>query len=315
VIAFITGMTGFAGSHLAEHLIQCGDRVAGCSEDGRWRTAAPDALTEVPLVAWDLSRDDGAAILPVLGRLAPDVVYHLAAVAVPGDCGGAEPNGGAWELNVAGTRRLLSLLGRLPAPPRLVLISSGHVYAPITGDEPRRSEDSPLGPVTAYGKTKLAAEQIVQEHCGATGLNAVIVRSFKHAGPRQNARLMLAEWAIQMSRPGNGPIRVVNLDSYLDMTDVRDVVRAYRLVAEHGRSGEIYNVGSGEARRSGDIYQQMYELAGCRRDTVETSPGLRREAIADIARLRAATGWRPEIPLEQTLRDSLDYWRRTLGSS
>jgi GDP-4-dehydro-6-deoxy-D-mannose reductase len=315
VRAFITGMTGFAGSHLAEHLIQCGDRVAGCSEDGRWRTAVPDALTAVPLVTWDLSRDEGSAILPVLDRLAPDVVYHLAAVAIPGDCGTAEPNHGAWELNVGGTRRLLSLLGRLPAPPRLVLVSSGHVYAPVTGEEPRRNEDSPLGPVTAYGKTKLAAEQIVQEQSGPTGVDAVIVRSFKHAGPRQNARLMLAEWAIQMTRPDDGPIRVLNLDSYLDMTDVRDVVRAYRLVAEHGRRGEVCNVGSGEALRSGAIYQRMYEMSGCRRGTVELSPGIRREAIADITRLQARTGWRPEIPLDRTLGDSLEYWRRTLEPS
>ncbi len=308
--AFITGITGFAGSHLAEHLLDCGDRVAGCSATGQWREGLPEGpLRGVPLVAWDLSAEVPDELLQTLRRSSPDVVYHLAAVAVPGDCGAAEPNRWAWEVNVAGTRRLMDCLQRLPAPPRMVLVSSCHVYAPVSIENPVLDENAPLGPVTGYGKTKMAAEQLLQNRQTPEPLDPVIVRPFKHAGPRQNARLMLPQWAVQMTRPGDEPVQVLNLDSFFDMTDVRDVVRAYRLLAERGRSGEIYNVGSGISRRSGDVYQRLRELAGCRQATVELSPGIRQEPIADIGRLHELTGWEPEIPLDVTLMDALEYWR------
>jgi GDP-4-dehydro-6-deoxy-D-mannose reductase len=102
---------------------------------------------------------------------------------------------------------------------------------------------------------------------------------------------------------------VLNRDSWFDMTDVRDVARAYRLLAVHGQCGQIYNVGSGRSQRSGDVFDRLLQLADCRRPWIELKPGTRQEPIARIDRLQQATGWQPQIPLDATLRDTLAYWR------
>jgi GDP-4-dehydro-6-deoxy-D-mannose reductase len=310
VKALITGMTGFAGSFLAEHLMASGDQVIGSSISGAWRDGTPAALRDqAALFSWDLGGDDPAAARGALREFQPDVVYHLAAVAVPSDCGAADPAPYAWAVNVQGTRCLLELLAELPRRPRLVLVSSCHVYAPVSPQQPRVDEAAPLGPWTGYGKTKLAAERETLQDVRRRGLDAILVRPFKHSGPRQNARLMLAEWCLQVVRAEEGPIQILNRDSWFDMTDVRDIARAYRLLALHGRSGEIYNVGSGRSQRSGDVFDRLLELAACGRPWIERNPGHRQEPIADIGRLQQTTGWQPQIPLDTTLQDTLAYWR------
>jgi GDP-4-dehydro-6-deoxy-D-mannose reductase len=310
VRAFITGISGFAGSYLAEHLRECGDVVAGCSTSGRWRDGSPvPALRDLLLLPWDLTGEAPDELSKQLRHFRPDVVYHLAALSVPSDCGATDPTPQAWDVNVAGSQRLVDQLLRLPDSPLLLLVSSCHVYGRVTVDYPVRAEDAPLQPRTGYGKTKLAAEQVLQAERAKERLRTVIVRPFKHVGPRQGPRLMLPEWSIQLTQPADDPVRVFNLDSYFDMTDVRDVVRAYRLLAQQGTSGEVYNVGSGISLRSGDVYQRLRDLAACHRSTVELSPGIRQEPIADISRLQRTIDWRPEIPLETTLRDTLTFWR------
>jgi GDP-4-dehydro-6-deoxy-D-mannose reductase len=304
-------MTGFAGSFLAEHLLASGDRVLGSCTSGAWRGGTPAALRDqADLFAWDLGDADAAEARRPLQEFQPDVVYHLAAVAVPSDCGAADPAPYAWAVNVRGTRCLLDLLAELPKRPRLVLVSSCHVYARVSPEQPQVAEDAPLGPWTGYGKTKLAAEQETLQDVRQRGLDAIIVRTFKHGGPRQNARLMLAEWCLQIVRAEEGPIRMLNRDSWFDLTDVRDIARAYRLLAVHGQSGGIYNVGSGRSRRSGDVFDRLLHLAECRRPWIELNPGTRQEPIAHIERLQQATGWQPQIPLDTTLQDTLAYWRQ-----
>jgi len=134
------------------------------------------------------------------------------------------------------------------------------------------------------------------------------VRAFKHTGPGQPPRFMLPEWAKQFADPTVNPVHVQTLESVLDITDVRDVVRAYRLMAERGEAGEIFNVGSGVPRRSGDLFDLLRNLADPARAVVETKPGRRQEAIADCSRLHRRTGWTPAIPLEQTIRDIWNEW-------
>jgi GDP-4-dehydro-6-deoxy-D-mannose reductase len=191
----------------------------------------------------------------------------------------------------------------------VLLVSSCHVYAPVPRGRATVAEDAPLGPTGGYGRTKLAAESELTRAVADEGLDAVIVRAFQQAGPRQDPRLMLSEWCRQMLAPGTAAVRVKSLDSYFDMSDVRDVVRAYRLLAAQGRRGEIYNVGSGVCWRSGDLFERLRVLAGCDRPAVEVAPGATQQPVADTTRLHGATGWRPEIPIDRTLADTWAFWQ------
>ena len=312
--ALITGISGFIGGHLAEHLLAAGDAVLGCTSRGTWRRESPAAVSNcVELAAFDISRDDGlpASARRVIERFRPTCLYHLAALSVPQDCGATEPSPAAIAVNVDGTRRVLELAAGLPSRPRLLFVSSSHVYAPVPASAPRVAETAPLGPDRGYGRSKLAAEEVVRGAVRASGGDVVIVRAFQHAGPRMNARLMLSQWSTQFLARDSRPVEVYTRDAHIDLSDVRDVVRAYRLLTERGRSGEIYNVGCGVSRSSGAILDILRRLAGPGRAIVETRPGFKQGPIADITELAARTGWQPRIPIEQTVADTWAWWQGT----
>ncbi len=316
--ALITGIPGFVGGFLAEHLLAQGDAVLGAAFDGRWEPNSSEAVrSRVELVAWDLSRDSGlsAEARRRIEAFEPSAVYHLAALSVPSDCGREDPLPGAVAVNVEGTRRVVELASQLPTRPRVLFVSSAKVYAPVDPRNPVVAETAPVGPRTAYGCTKLAGEDIVQAAVARGDCDAVIVRAFQHTGPRQGPRMMLPEWAKQFAEQQSGPVEVRTRDAVIDLSDVRDVVRAYRLVVEHGQPGNVYNVGSGRPICSGDVLDLLRRLAGPERPIRETRPGPKQDPIADIARLRRQTGWRPEVPLEQTVADTWAYWRENCGAS
>lgn len=338
--ALITGVTGFAGGFLAEHLLDCGDAVLGCSADGTWlagRKPSASVQNSVELFAWDLAEGEAPSdeARRRINDSRPDVIYHLAALSVPEDCGLDEPTPRAVAVNVEGTRRVLALAASLSWPVRVLFISSSLVYAPVDSGSARVDENAPLGPRRGYGKTKLAAEELVLRACrrpplrgGARGCDAVIARAFQHTGPRQEARMMLPSWARQFAAGGNvrssdfgrdlppkggttnmKPVEVYTLDAQMDLSDVRDVVRAYRLLAERGRRGEVYNVGRGTECSSGNVFEMLRALADPTRPVVETRPGPRWNPVADITRLVDTTGWKAEISLEKTVADTLHWWQ------
>jgi GDP-4-dehydro-6-deoxy-D-mannose reductase len=311
--ALITGVSGFAGGFLAEHLLAVGDSVLGLTPDGRWTASSPLSIQgRVELAAWDLGRESlPDPVRLAIERFAPQVIYHLAAISTPRDCGEGQPTEFAMAVNVGGTRRVLELAMELPSRPRVLLVSSSHVYARVERGSCRVDEETPLAPRTAYGQTKLAAEEEVRRAI-AQGCDALIVRAFQHTGPRQEAPMILVQWAQQFAQGGSSPVRVHTCDAHVDLSDVRDVVRAYRLLMEHGRPGAVYNVGTGVSRRSGDLFRQMRRMAGCDRAAAELYPGVKQEPIADITRLVHATGWAAAIPIEQTIADMLDWWRGRL---
>jgi GDP-4-dehydro-6-deoxy-D-mannose reductase len=211
-------------------------------------------------------------------------------------------------VNVDGTRAVIELAMSLSPPPRVLVISSAHVYAPVSRVQPVVSEDAPLGPTGAYGKTKLQAEEVCRQAAQA-GADVIVARAFQHAGPRQLPMFMLPEWAEQFAAADAGPIQVVTLDSFVDLSDVRDVVRAYRLLVRCPRARAVYNVGSGRAVRSGDVFQLLERLTGTQREAVQRAPGLRQHPIADVTHLVRDTQWQPEIPLERTVGDTLADFR------
>ncbi len=312
--ALITGISGFVGGHLAEHLLASGDAILGCSPDGQWSDQRPALPAHrIPLVPYNVGRPDGlsGASRRSIERFHPTCIYHLAALSVPEDCGEGEPTPRAMAINVDGTRRVLELATALPSQPRVLLISTSHVYRPVRRESPYVDELAPLGPGRGYGRSKLAAEEEVRRAVLEHGCDAVIARAFQHTGPRQGPRMMLLQWAGQFADGPEHPVEIHTRNANIDVIDVRDIVRAYRLLMNRGRRGEVYNVGSGVARSSGQIFALLHRLADPNRVVVETHPGFKQDPIADISRLVALTGWQPAIPIQQTVADTW-AWRQAL---
>lgn len=313
--AFVSGVTGFAGSHLAEHLLSCDDQVAGSSRRGVWGPDVPSTVkSRVPVLEWDLTAPPSDDVVDQLQAFAPDCIYHLGAISVPAECGGDRPKATAIATNVAGSRFITELAGRLDSGPRLLLVSSCYVYAPVGAHRPQVNEEWPTAPAQAYGQTKLRAELEARDTAEQSSVELLIARAFQHTGPRQSSRMIVPDWARQFAT-GRDPVRVVCLDTFFDLSDVRDVVRGYRALLLDGTPGEVYNVGSGHCRRSGDIFAALRRQCDANRGVVEIAPGRRQHPIADITRIGQQTHWQPEIDLERTLADTLQYWKVTLEST
>ena len=269
----------------------------------------PEIRDQVSLFEWNLAEPLSEESRQAVHRFAPDCIYHLAAISVPSQCGSSEPSPLAQAVNVGGTRSVIELAQALSTPARVLAISSAHVYAAVSSDDPVVTEEAALAPSGAYGKTKLEAEKVCQQAVVA-GSDVVVVRAFQHSGPRQLPKFMLPEWAEQFAVPGSQPIQVVTLDSHVDLSDVRDVVRAYRLLMVCDLSHHVYNVGSGKGVWSRDVFNHLVRLTGQQRDVVQRSPGHRQHAIADISRLVRETQWSPDFSLEQTIADTLADFRQ-----
>jgi GDP-4-dehydro-6-deoxy-D-mannose reductase len=294
VRSLITGGRGFVGHWLADHLRERGDHV----------------------VVIDLEVDvtDPTALLAAVTDAAPDAIYHLAALTHVGK---------SWdeplrvlEVNVIGTAALLAAARECGTDPRILVTSSAEVYGAVTDPELLPlDETSPTAPLTPYAASKLAAEAVVAQAFLGHGQHVIAVRPFNHIGPGQTPNFAvpaLAKRIVDAGRSGTRKIPVGNLSARRDFTDVRDVVRAYRLLIESGRPGEVYNVCSGRDVPIREIADGLLNLAGTSLE-FETDPSLVRPVEVpvlrgDPSRLIEVTGWKPEIPLEQTLADVLAYW-------
>ncbi len=294
--SLITGGRGFVGHWLAEHLRMVGD--------------------DVVVIDREVDVTDPAALLDAVTAAAPDAIYHLAALTHVGRSWD-EPLD-VLEVNVVGTAALLAAARTCASRPRVLVTSSAEVYGAVTDvDRLPLTEQAPTAPLTPYAASKLAAEAVVSQAWLGHGQHVVTVRPFNHVGPGQSpdfAVSALAKRIVDAERTKTGPIPVGNLSARRDFTDVRDVVRAYRLLVERGRPGETYNVCSGRDVSIESIARALGEQAGTSVSLV-TDPDLVRPVEVpvvrgDPTRLRAATGWWPEIPLDETLADVLSYWRQ-----
>lgn len=303
--AFVTGGRGFVGRWLAAHLADMGDEVVGAD------AVASDDVAEVDVT-------DGPALAEAMRRARPDAVYHLAALAHVGDSWD-EPEE-TFRVNAGGTLSVLQAARHCRPegdPPRVLLVCSAEVYGVVTPDDLPLTEDSPLRPVTPYAASKVAAEYLgLQAHLGY-GIPVIRVRAFNHAGPGQSRRFVLASLAEQVAaaeRSGDHVVKAGNLDARRDFTDVRDVVRAYRLLVERGEPGEIYQVCSGEALAVGELARRMLAMSTAALRLESRPARLRALDIpvlcGDPSRLRDATGWKPAYGLDDTLADTLEWWRR-----
>jgi GDP-4-dehydro-6-deoxy-D-mannose reductase len=317
--ALVTGITGFVGGHLADHLLDRGDEVLGLSGSGRWPEGSAHLADAVGLEPFDLLADPPEALAGLIGRWRPDAIYHLAAQANPH--ASLDDPRGTWDLNLGGTLTLLEAVRKAgPGPmPRVVLVGSGVSYGNPAPEDLPVTERCPLRPNNPYAASKAAADLLGVQHFLSHGTPVVVARPFNHAGPRQEDRYVLSSFARQVAEVERGDrarIEVGNLEVVRDFTDVRDIVRAYRLLAESGRSGEIYNIGTG---RDEPLSAMLETLRGLAERPVEVvvDPARVRPVdqpmlLADASKLRADTGWEPLFSVERTLADMLRHWRSRL---
>jgi GDP-4-dehydro-6-deoxy-D-mannose reductase len=258
---------------------------------------------------------DRSAVVAAIARLRPAMVYH---------CAGAAHVGEAWQrteatfaMNVRGTQYLMEGLSRAGVEARVLVPSSALVYRPA---DTALTEDDPLAPTSPYGVSKLAQE-LLGSHTAGSGVQIMIARAFNHFGPRQDPAFSTSGFARQIAAIEGGlqppEIVVGNLDARRDLTDVRDTVRAYRAIAEHGQPGRPYNVCSGHAVAIGDVLEMLVARARVpirvRVDQGRFRPNDVPLLVGDPSRVRQELGWTPQIPLEQTLDDVIDYWRVEVG--
>ena len=296
--ALVTGGSGFVGQWLQDHLRHRGDDV----------------------VAPDVDITDPLALGQAVAAFAPEAVYHLAALTNVGESW-AEPRR-TFEVNAEGTLNLLEAARSLPTAPTVLLVCSAEVYGQVgPADLPLR-EDSPLRPVSPYAASKVAAEFLGLQAFLAHGLPVIRVRAFNHIGPGQAPTFVVSSLARQiaeLSIRGGGAVKVGNLSPQRDFTDVRDVVRAYRLLVEGGVPGQVYNVCSGEAVAIEEIARYRLERAGgdlrLEVDPERVRPVEVPVLKGDPQRLVAVTGWRSEHSLHQTLDDVLAGWRQELAGA
>ncbi|HEX3629031.1 MAG TPA: GDP-mannose 4,6-dehydratase [Candidatus Dormibacteraeota bacterium] len=308
----VTGIDGFAGSHLADLLIKGRYAVHGTT-----RLAQPNPRAELAaqVVTHQVDLLDQAQVQSLTREVKPGWVFHLAALSSP--AASWDDPGGTIATNAAMQGHLLSSLVALDPMPRVVVIGSGDEYGRPSGPVRRLVEDTPLRPITPYGVSKVTQDLLALQYFLSHGLPAVRLRPFNHAGPRQSPDFAIASFAQQIARVELGKqvaIKVGNLEARRDFTDVRDIARAYLLAIQKGKAGEVYNIGSGNAARLRDVLDLLLKMTRARvRLEVDASRKRTAEApvyLCDARRFRRLTGWRPRIPLERTLRDTLAYWRR-----
>ncbi len=300
--ATVTGAGGFVGPHLVAHLRGQGDTVTEMDLFG-------------PVV---LDVTDADSVLGAVDAARPEVVYHLAALSHVGQSWSSP--GTSFRVNAEGTLHVLRACLELKVP-RVVVILSSEVYGNAEPDALPLTEDAALRPVTPYGASKTAADVLALQTFLADQLSVIRVRPFGHTGPGQSDQFVvpaLAHRIARAERDGVDEIPVGSLTAVRDLSDVRDVVRAYRLLAERGEAGEAYNVCSGR----GVSIQQIADLLlghSTRDIRLVTDPTLVRAVdapvmIGDNTRLREATGWAPDFSLEQTLADVLATARASVAT-
>jgi GDP-4-dehydro-6-deoxy-D-mannose reductase len=307
-VPLVTGATGFAGGHLVEHLLEQSPRVAAWGRAGG-RDVPKQTDDRVSWSAVDVT--DADAVTRSLDQLRPSAIYHCAGIADVHGTWAASTR--ALHVNVIGTHRLLAAVERLRLDVPVLVTGSALVYAPSLE---AIGENSPPAPSSPYGISKLAQEMVADLSRG----HVVLARAFNHAGPRQSASYVTSSFARQIAEAEAGRrqpvLEVGSLEARRDITDVRDTVRAYRMLVERGRPHLPYNVCRGEAFRVGDLLQSLLRQAQIpievKTDPARFRPNDNPVVLGDRRRLGRDTGWAPRIAIDDTLRDLLAYWRREL---
>ena len=310
----ITGVTGFAGGHLAQYLSSVKKVELFGFRRARSKKEAPK---NVRLLKADLL--DKEAVRKALGQIKPDRVFHLAGRASAGQSW--QNPGETFKNNVTGTQILLEEIVRQNSRTRVHIAGSAEVYG-LCPEGTKVRENAPFHPLNPYAVSKVAQEAVSLHYFKNYRLPVVITRAFNHIGPGQSESFVSSDFAKQVAAIEAGTSKPVmnvgNLGSVRDFTDVRDMVRAYWLALERGKPGEIYNISSGRGRKVSEILQ-FYLRHSAVKITVRKSSELRRRMdapflVGHAGKFQKQTGWKPEIRFEQSLKDILHDWRKRIGA-
>ncbi len=317
--ALVTGIGGFAGSHMADYLLALDQgEVHGVLSPQGTTQNLDHHLESISLHRVDLT--DYADVLRVIERTAPGVIYHLAARASVRD---------SWEQpertlhnNIIAQLNLLRAVAELGASPRLLIVASADEYGHVRAEDLPVVEETPLRPVNPYAVSKVAQDYMGLQYHLSHGLHIVRVRPFNHSGPRQQQGFVIPDFCAQIAaiEAGNQvPIlRVGDLSAERDIGDVRDFVRGYHLAVSQGTPGAVYNLGSESSVSIRDVLDRLLAMSSAkisvRQDPERMRPSDIPRIVSNCQKLRDETGWQPVYDLTRTLSDTLAYWRHRIAS-
>lgn len=309
---FISGATGFVGSHLIDLLSSPEYEIYGTSFPGKPEEEALDGKKNISYL--DIRSEQ--EVFDTIKRTQPDWIFHLAAISNVRHSW--ERRRETLETNLMGTFHLFEAVRKFAPKARILFVSSSDVYGILVPTEKALKEEDSFHVVNPYAFTKVSGEILSKFYAEIENLDIIIARSFPHTGPGQSPDFVCSDWASQIAQIEKGlakpVIEVGNISVKRDFTDVRDVVKAYALLMEKGRRGEVYNVCSGNAVPLREILDLLLSFSSQKIEVQVDSSKLRKADIplllGDNKKIKEETFWMPEIPLKQSLRDLLEYWRK-----
>lgn len=311
----ITGITGFAGSHLADYILERGDaEVIGIL---RWRSRTENIEQlqgKVRFVECDLR--DASSTRDVLDETRPDWIFHLAAQSFVPTSWTAPTE--SLVTNILGQLNIFEAVKKLHIAPKIQLACSSEEYGLVHESELPIRETNPLRPLSPYAVSKVGQDMLGYQYWMSFKIPVIRTRGFNHEGPRRGPVFVCSDFAKQIADIEKGRrepvLRVGNLDARRDFTDVRDIVRGYWLALEKGEPGEVYNLCSGRAWTIREMLDMLLGMTD-KKIRVETDPARMRPSdvpvlLGDASKFRDRTGWEPTIPFERTMKDLLEFWRK-----
>jgi len=311
--ALITGITGFVGSHLAELLLEKDYEVWGIA---RWRSSTENIdhiKSKLKIIEADLN--DPHSFYNVIEKISPEEIYHLAAQSFVPTSWTAPAD--TIKTNVIGTINLFEAVRKAQIDPKIQVACSSEEYGLVKPEETPIKETNPLRPLSPYGVSKIAQDMLSYQYFQSYGLKVVVTRGFNHTGPRRGEVFVCSNFAKQIAEIEKGlkeaKIKVGNLEAIRDFTDVRDMVKGYNLALKKGVPGERYNICSGKGYKIKEVMDMLLKMTD-KEIKIEEDPERKRPSdvqilLGDNSKFSQQTGWKPEIPFEQTLKDLLEYWK------
>ncbi|MFC2169228.1 GDP-mannose 4,6-dehydratase [Acidobacteriota bacterium] len=316
----ITGITGFAGSHLAEYILENHPdiKIYGTI---RWRSRMENIhhiQDKISLAEADLK--DIVSLKKCLEEIKPDRIFHLAAQSfVPTSWKMPKET---FMINAIGQINLFEAILALNLSVKIHIAGSSEEYGLVNHDEVPMKETNPLRPLSPYAVSKVAQDLLAWQYFKSYGLKVVRTRGFNHTGPRRGDVFICSNFAKQLAEIEKGIreplIYVGNLEAKRDFTDVRDIVRGYWFSLEKGKEGDVYNIGTGKSYSMKEVLDILLSL--CKLEVkVEVDPSRLRPSdvphlLSDCTKFRQLSGWEPKIPFRETLRDLLNYWRERISN-
>lgn len=314
----ITGITGFAGSYLAEHLLSAGKYdVSGTYLFEDSLINVKNIKSKLHLVKGDLS--DKKNVFKIIKDVSPSIIFHLAALTSPFDSFNNPTqtlmNNISSQVNLLEGVREFNLFNT-----KILIISSADIYGLVKKEDLPIDEQTPLMPTSPYSVSKIAQDFLGLTYFLSYNLKIIRVRPFNHIGPRQSPQFVVSSFAKQIAEIEKGKrkptLYVGNLEAKRDFTNVKDMVRAYIAAIEKGKIGDAYNIGSGVSYKISDILNKLVSMSSPKikieKEEELFRPSDNPELVCDATKFIKLTGWKPEISIEKTLKDTLDYWRNII---